>query len=327
MNWQSPYRNRCPFVFSHVHPFQCYLFLKSQYLTSIQKYDIFSQFESVFSDKITYDYLLYCPVDDDTENRPLLGSLLKHLSLEIPAHFNVKMCKITHIRSIVKHLNLNKNQNELSSHDSIWDIPEDKFMIMHNGIVWNIYNLQQYIKFITMGVNEYDAKIPSYAGQNIWDTMDLEFIYTNFGSSGSKIKKYLDHSKLRKLYSEDELKFLEECASIFWARGDPFDQQLLNILDQDEQEEWSDRKSNISDLEMPYLSNRLYQKIDTLKQEQLFKYHKYYADLSDENIELMAKKDYHLGKKVTQKIINGKECIMIYGRSLTQFCRFLRNNA
>ena len=223
---------------------------------------------------------------------------------------------------------MNQNQEELCSHESIWDIPHDKFAIMCNGIVWDINNLCEYIINITKGVNQYDDNMDIYAGQPIWDKneTDLEFIYENFPAISHKLKNYLDCATILTLYPIDELNFLQECGSILWAHGNIFEQKLQDILNEEEHEEWLHKRKGISRCEMPDLSNMLSDKITKLKQEQLFKYYQYYTDLSKRKKDLMGNHNDELNIKNTDKVMNSKNCIMIFGHALTMFCSFIEEH-
>jgi len=188
-------------------------------------------------------------------------------------------------KTICIHLKLNKNNLELVSHSSINDIPDDLFILLENGIFWNVENLVSYIITTVHGVNNYDQNAKSFdpvlVGQ-IFTKDDLTQIF-KFNIHGQKLKTFINMLNVDHDIDSKFMNLIHNVGSILWCRGSHFNQYLKQILTDDELRDWNSQwVQNLSDDNMPSnMSVSVSKKIEFLKQTELSTLFNTYKDLSD----------------------------------------------
>lgn len=234
----------------------------------------------------------------------------------------------SHQKRLTIKFNLALNKTEPIDGDSIDEIVSDNFIFLeqNGGIAWDMENLVNYVIQISKGENKFTTDLKIDGGLNlkdkpIWSEYDYKQLKKH--PLGEKIEIFLDVSKYAKYFTRMEIEFLNQSASIFWADGDYWDETLEKILTVDELAYWNSIKDRRSRTGMPNMSNmpEVETKLYHLKSRQIYLFRQYYIPLSDEKKKVM--EEYTGGAMSvvgTMIAINGRECIMCYGSSLSKSC-------
>jgi hypothetical protein len=217
------------------------------------------------------------------------------------------------------------NELELIDMDPVEEIDALEFLVLSNGVAWNINNFIDYIMYTTKGKNEYDdkTKIAELAGKPIWCDNDLLFLkYFRDHAEGSLRRKidglinYINSAQYRKYFTEEEIEELRRFTSVFASRGAWWDNELKKVVSKKEWEEWESRKKHMTNTSLPSTSQDLNQIIFTLKARYLLFYKEFYANLTPEKNKALRSLNHQLSDDYQKSVIQGVNCIMTFSSNL-----------
>ena len=227
-------------------------------------------------------------------------------------------------KSICLYKRLNKNKVELISHLPVNTISNKLFILLDNGIVWNIENLVSYIIKVTNGINEYDsnAKLidPAFTGE-IFSPNDSEKIFS-FQPFGQKLKNFLTVLQVNSNIDPQFINLIDKVGSILWSRGLHFEERLRNILTQTEYNLWhSSWKFGLRDDAMPSMPSSISTSIEIDKQLFLTDLYRAYDKLNDAQKKafsaIYVDKNKSFEKRLDQ-VCRAQFCVMTFGSFLVK---------
>lgn len=218
------------------------------------------------------------------------------------------------------------NQLELIDMDPVEEIDPLNYIIMSNGVAWDMNNFLQYIVDTTHGNNMFDTKtkIEELKNQPIWGADDIEYLKqlsTVHGNLGirTKIKRaleYINSEEHRKCFSPVDREEIRRFASIFGSHGAWWDYELKKVSPEKLYNEWQERKAHQSGTSMPGVSDDLYKIAMTLKGKYLLYYKYFTSEMSATKKKALVMLNSNMTENYQQATIKGKNCIMQYSRDL-----------
>lgn len=223
------------------------------------------------------------------------------------------------------HSKVNLNQMDYISQEPTDEIPNEYFFPFSNGICWNLESFFGYLTLTLEGINEYDSFSP-WPGQRIWSSDDYKnlkkhsmcFAGVNTHDYASLIIKYLDIKDQLKVIPKEMVDLLDQAGSIFWARGEVYDQAITELLTDDELVIWNQQKVHLANNYMPPLPTSISNKIERLKQDYLYRFEVAYRQLSSEAKQALGEINQNLTSQRLDKLFQGVQggedaCIMTSG--------------
>jgi len=218
------------------------------------------------------------------------------------------------------------NELELINMDPVEEIDPFFYIIMSNGVAWDMENFLSYIVNTTHGNNMFDAKtkIEELKNQPIWEADDIEYLKqlsTTHGNMGirTKIKRaleYINSEEYRKCFSPEDREEIRRFASIFGSCGAWWDYELKKVSSEKLYNEWQERKLHQTGLSMPGLSDDLYKIAMTLKGKYLLYYKYFTSEMSATKKKALVMLNSNMTENYQQATIKGRNCIMQYSRDL-----------
>lgn len=221
-------------------------------------------------------------------------------------------------KTLTLHINMNINKIVYGTEEDIEDIDDNDFLILHNGIVWDFKSFLNYLTSTVKGKNEYDSKSP-WPNQVIWTQYDVNNIKKSLNPNAKAIIQFMNVSELYYKIPKNFIDIIKFSSSIFWARGEEWDNTIKTLFTPDEMSNWNEQKHNLADTYMPLLKGNLTAKIEKLKQEQLYHFQIAYLSL-DEDItrNVLPRVLSFFNIDFMDRLFRGKECIMETGRNLSK---------
>lgn len=209
------------------------------------------------------------------------------------------------------------NEVELIDQDPVDEIEASKFILMRNGVAWDINNLIDYVMYTTKGKNAYDAKtkIESLVGKPIWDYNDLVYMQGLNGHVSNDISRkviqlvnYINSEQYRSVYTDEEVEEMRRFGSVFAQNGDWYNNEMKKLVPE---KQWN-----------TYLSGRgggitgMEDIIITLKARYLLFYKEFLAGLSKTKMETMELLNSNMSIGYQKSVITGGSCIVTFSSQL-----------
>jgi hypothetical protein len=217
------------------------------------------------------------------------------------------------------------NDQELIDMEPVEEISPFSFILMSNGVAWDINNLVNYIMHTTYGNNLFDKKTKhvELIGKPIWSDDDMAYLRVLSNSSkdlGSKIKKLLEYIHSKEYLNVFTLRDREEIrrfASIFGALGAWWEYELEKVCPKELYEEWQKKKLNQASSSMPTISDDLHKICVILKGKYLLLYKDYLQEMTVAQKKALVWLNSTLTENYQKEVVQGRSCIMAFSSRLT----------
>lgn len=208
------------------------------------------------------------------------------------------------------------NEVELIDQDPVDEIEGDKFILMRNGVAWDINNLIDYVMYTTKGKNAYDAKtkIESLVGKPIWDMNDLVYmqglnghVSNGISNKVNQLVNYINSEQYRSVYTDEEVEEMRRFGSVFGEAGEWFMNEMKKLIPKSKWDAYAIGRSNTDGI-----SNI----IITLKARYLLFYKEFLAGLSKTKTDTLMLLNQNMSMEYQKSVITGENCIMTFSSQL-----------
>jgi hypothetical protein len=218
------------------------------------------------------------------------------------------------------------NDLELIDLEPVEEIDSFNFILMSNGVAWDIKNLVNYIMYTTDGKNLYDAKTKhvELIGQPIWSDEDMEYLKMlsnpdenhESGASIRKLLEYINSEQYRNAFTVNEREEIRRFGSIFGSTGAWWEYELKKVTSTELYNEWLSKKSKQDNSSMPSLSDELYKICVTLKGKYLLLYKDFLGEMTVTKKKALVWLNSNMTESYQKDVIRGQSCIMSFSSRL-----------